>query len=65
MWILLKENWRISSQDGGVGKHSSLPLTTTSKLQVNYKTTSFRTIRNRAEWKFYNYEIKKETQWDW
>lgn len=65
MWILIKRKLKDLSQDDGVGKHSLLPCIITSKLHVNYERTSFRTIRNRAEWKFYYYEIKKETQWDW
>ena len=39
-----------------VGKHGSHPCTTTSKLQLNY-----RTIRNPVEWKFNNYRIKETT----
>ena len=46
------------SQDGDIGKHGLPPHTTTSKLQLNYRTTKI-----RAEWKSYNYRIKEGTTW--
>ena len=50
-----------SVQDGGIGKHGSPLHTSTSKLQLKYRTTSLRTIRNQAEWKSDNYGIKETT----
>ena len=50
--------------NGGISKHGLPPHTTTSKLQLNYRTTIiqlFRTTRYGAEWKSYNYGIKEET----
>ena len=52
---------RTSSQDGGIGKHGSPPRTSTSKLQLKYRTTSLTIIRNQAEWKPDNYGIKETT----
>ena len=50
-----------SVQDGGIGKHGSPLHTSTSKLQLKYRTTSLRTISNWVEWKSDNYEIKETT----
>ena len=38
----------------------SLPPTTTSKVQQTTETLSFRTTKNQAGWKSYNYRIKEE-----
>ena len=61
MTLQMNEKVRTSSQDGAIGKHSSPPHITTSKLQLNYRTTVIRIIRNWAECKSYNYRIKEET----
>ena len=37
------------------------PPTTTSKLQLNYRTTIIRTTWNIAKWKSYNQAFKEET----
>ena len=55
-----KKTWDLI-KDSGISKHSSPSCTTMSKLQLNYSTPTFRTLRNQAEWKSYNYGIKKQT----
>ena len=56
------KKFKASNQDGGIGKHSTRLL---PQPHQNYNQTtlqpSFRTARNQAEWKFYNYGIKEET----
>ena len=46
---------KTSGQDGGIGKHGSPPLTTTSKLQVNYRTTITQNWQKSVKWKSDNY----------
>ena len=48
---------RTSGQKGSKGRHGSPLHTTTSKLQLKYRTTI--TVINRVEWKFDNYGIKE------
>ena len=59
---LFKINFKGFWSSGGVGKccTPSLPPTTTSKVQQTTETLSFRTTKNQAEWKSYNYRIKEE-----
>ena len=50
-----------SGKDSSIGRHD-LPLrTTTSKLQLKYRTTKLKTIRNQVKWKSDEYRIKETT----
>ena len=64
LWYILytgKYLYCTSGQDGGVGKHGSPPHTTTSKLQLNYKTAITQN-HQKASWRKSNkYRIKEET----
>ena len=51
---------RTSGQDGDIGKQGLPPHTTTSKLQLKYRT-SLITVRNQVEWKSNNYRTKETT----
>ena len=48
---------RTSGQNGSKGRHGSPIGTTTSKLQLKYRTII--TAINRVEWKFDNHGIKE------
>ena len=50
-----------SSQDGSTGGLESPLYTTTSKLQLKYKTTITQNHQNLVEWKPNNYGIKETT----
>ena len=60
-FLLHRNSIWISCQDGATGRHGSPICTTTSKLQLKYRTTTLRTIRNQVEWKSGNYGIKETT----
>ena len=47
-------------QDGGLGKHSLPPSTTTSKLQLNCRKTSLRNGSNQLEWRSCTTQLKKK-----
>ena len=50
-----------SRQDGSIGKHNLPPHTTTSKLQLKYRTTITQNCQKSVEWKSENYRIKETT----
>ena len=53
-----KSNWE-EFQSRWQHKHGSPPHKTTSKLQLKYRTLSYRTIRNRVEWSLTITTLKK------
>ena len=59
LFLFLKTSLKTSGHDGSIGRHSSPPYTTTSKLQLKYRKPSVRTSEIKLNGSLTTTELKK------